>query len=81
MTCGSNHTLVTTVTGEVFSWGEARFGALGIHGASFDQFSPQQVSLSDQEEIPIVMVSAGKKHSLFLDSNGRIYSCGSNDKG
>jgi alpha-tubulin suppressor-like RCC1 family protein len=27
------------------------------------------------------MVSAGKKHTLFLDSQGRIFSCGSNDNG
>lgn len=81
--CGSNHTVACTVTGEVYAWGEGRFGALGIVGAVNDQFSPMKVPLASVEEeaTSIVQVSAGCKHTLFLDSNGRVHSCGSNDQG
>ena len=41
VSCGENHTVVCTQTGEVFSWGEGRFGALGVSGADSDQFSPR----------------------------------------
>jgi len=71
------------MTGEVYSWGEGRFGALGVVGMVNDQFSPIRVTLDKVEEevISVVQVSAGCKHTLFLDSRGRVHSCGGNDQG
>ena len=40
ISCGGNHTLAATSTGEVYSWGEGRFGALGIHDSESDQYRP-----------------------------------------
>ena len=33
------------------------------------------------DNIEIVQITTGSNHSLFLDSNGNVYSCGSNDYG
>lgn len=40
ISCGGNHTLTAISTGEVYSWGEGRFGALGTHDSESDQFRP-----------------------------------------
>ena len=32
--CGNNHTVVSTLSGHVFSWGDARNGALGAGGVT-----------------------------------------------
>ena len=81
--CGSNHTVACTKTGEVYSWGEGRYGALGVVGLVDDQFSPVRVTFNKVEEDPVFVVqaSAGCKHTLFLDASGRVHSCGGNDQG
>jgi alpha-tubulin suppressor-like RCC1 family protein len=43
ISCGGNHTLAVVSNGEVYAWGEGRFGALGVHDAESDQFRPQKV--------------------------------------
>jgi len=49
---------------------------------SSDQYTPAQVVFpSDSEDAPIAFVSAGERHTLFLDTIGRVYSCGSNEFG
>lgn len=41
--CGENHSLIATERGEAFSWGEGRYGALGVLDTYTDQFRPQKV--------------------------------------
>ena len=43
VSCGGNHTVVATDRGEAFSWGEGRYGALGVIDTCTDQFRPQKV--------------------------------------
>jgi alpha-tubulin suppressor-like RCC1 family protein len=43
ITCGGNHTVIATDRGEAYSWGEGRYGALGVIDTYNDQFRPQQV--------------------------------------
>ena len=38
--CGGNHTLIATDRGEAFSWGEGRYGTLGVPDTYDDQFRP-----------------------------------------
>ena len=65
-------------TGEVYTWGEGAFGALGVPSVDSDQFAPLQVNLGD---VSIVQASAGGKHTLLLDTQGRVFSCGNNEDG
>lgn len=72
VSCGGNHTLVATNRGEAFSWGEGRYGALGVVDTQNDQYRPQKVLFQDnasnaKKVVHVVKVSAGDKHSAFLD--------------
>lgn len=41
VTCGHNHTVIASLSGHVFAWGQSKYGALGIGGVSSDIFEPQ----------------------------------------
>lgn len=43
VSCGHNHTVVATLSGHVYAWGEGKYGALGIGGVTNNVFSPQNV--------------------------------------
>ncbi|XP_020293345.1 secretion-regulating guanine nucleotide exchange factor-like [Pseudomyrmex gracilis] len=65
------------------SWGANSHGQLG-QGMLFEQcVLPQEVNLSGcslrSENIRKIVGGAG--HTLILDTNGRVYSCGLNNKG
>ena len=65
VSCGHRHTVACSQTGEVYTWGEGAFGALGIPAVDSNQFAPLQVNLGD---VSIVQASAGGKHTLLLDT-------------
>ena len=75
---GDDNTFFVTNTGKVYGTGSNDKGHLGI-GNNTDVNTPQLVS--DISNLVIDKVSAGYKHSLFLASDGKVYSCGSNDYG
>lgn len=84
ITCGNNHTICATDRGEAYSWGEGRYGALGIQDTETDQHRPQKVIFQDnassaKKVVHVVNVSAGEKHSAFLDSNGNVFATGNNE--
>jgi len=86
ISCGGSHTAAVTSTGEVFAWGEGRYGALGVPDTETDQYRPQRVIFRDnasshKKEVVIKTVSAGYKHTIFLDQHGRVYTCGNNENG
>ena len=76
--CGLKHTLALSATGEVFSCGSDREGALGL-GDTLPRVEPELISAL--RGVRIVAVGAGNGSSLFVDSDGRVYSAGSNEKG
>jgi hypothetical protein len=71
---GGNFTLFLNNKGQVFRCGNNDGGQLGNTG--------KRKRINDIEQIPelsnIKSISAGEKHSLFLDYNGKVYSCGRN---
>lgn len=74
---GFDHTLVLTTSGNVYSWGDNTYGQLGLDSAKGVITSPRQV-----KGLPkIVAVSAGFRHSMALDGNGRIWVWGNNIAG
>jgi len=79
--CGNGHTIISSLTGHVYSWGDSRNGALGLGSVAANQYSPLKVSFEGAESPNIVQISAGKSHSLALDGFGRVYSFGSNQEG
>jgi alpha-tubulin suppressor-like RCC1 family protein len=66
-------TFIRLANAKVWSCGNGDGGQLG-HGDETDQLIPKQIeSLSGAIAIAI---SAGDSHSLFLDRNGKVWSCG-----
>ena len=70
--CGVNHTVVVSEIGDAYSWGEGRYGALGIVNTESDQFRPQKVIFQENanchvKAVKVTQVSAGLKHTAFLD--------------
>ncbi|XP_018317685.1 secretion regulating guanine nucleotide exchange factor [Mycetomoellerius zeteki] len=70
-------------TYRLISWGANSHGQLG-QGLLSEQFIlPQEVDLSRCSLRPelIRKIVGGAGHTLILDTNGRVYSCGLNNKG
>jgi alpha-tubulin suppressor-like RCC1 family protein len=73
--CGASHSLFVEKTGRVYACGSYLNGRLGILSLTSDVLVPTNISYFNT--IKIIQVAAGSSHSLFLDSNGKVYACGS----
>ncbi|XP_015178313.1 PREDICTED: secretion-regulating guanine nucleotide exchange factor-like [Polistes dominula] len=70
-------------TYHLLSWGANSHGQLG-HGMKSEQcILPQEIDLSSYSFKPedIQKIVGGAGHSLILNKNGHVYSCGWNNKG
>ena len=76
--CGSQHTLVTTSKGEVYTWGRGRHGQLGV-GFIHQSYSPKLVEMLHDKFC--VMGACGEDFSLVLTDSGEVHSFGNADKG
>lgn len=77
ISCGASHMLALLTDGTVVAWGENSSGQLGDGTISALSASPVVVS----GMTGIVAVSAGKNHSLALDSLGQVWAWGANSDG
>jgi alpha-tubulin suppressor-like RCC1 family protein len=75
--CGESHTCALTSDGDVYTWGSGQIGQLG-HGDFHRQSLPIKVANINEK---IVQVACGKKHTVALTSDGKVYSWGSNESG
>ena len=73
---GSFHSLAITENGSMYSWGEARMGALGT-GKHRDVRIPNQITFPDAG-VKMAQCSAGYGHSASISSEGQLYSWGFN---
>ncbi|KAF5269297.1 hypothetical protein FQR65_LT02598 [Abscondita terminalis] len=67
----------------LYSWGANSYGQLGLGIKSEQEIEPKEVNLgdSDLKAQNIVAIAGGAGHTLILDNNGHVYSCGWNNKG
>ncbi|ABO94317.1 predicted protein, partial [Ostreococcus lucimarinus CCE9901] len=81
---GGAHSICITSDGNVWSWGDCRYGQLGLGDLTFAAAAgwnngvpwPCLVeSLNDMDE-PVASMSAGGAHSIFVTTGGRMYVCG-----
>ncbi|KAL3804643.1 hypothetical protein HJC23_008458 [Cyclotella cryptica] len=71
--CGSGHTVVLTVEGEVYTWGRGDDGRLG-HGDNGWKYVPRLThSLTGQI---ITRVTCGSYHTAAVSSNGDLFTWG-----
>ena len=82
---GNSHSMFLDTNGYVYSCGFGSYGKLG-HGDTSDKHTPTLIqTFTDSNgtninytDITISQISGGEYHSIFLDTNGNVYSCGSN---
>jgi alpha-tubulin suppressor-like RCC1 family protein len=80
---GSGYSLAVTSTGQLYAFGENRYGQLGIptnSGTDTPNPTPTLVSLPGASG-PVTQVAAGGYHSLVVTSTGQLYAFGNNDEG
>ena len=75
---GNFHSLFQNDKGEIFSCGYNQYGQCGLGHFNSPQIIP---SLIQNAPSNIVQFDCGDSHSLFLDSEGNVYSVGDNAKG
>lgn len=73
---GFSHTIVQLENNDVYAWGLGEYGSLGV-GEFRSKYTPTNVLLPPT----IRDFSCGAMHSAFIDFNGSIYMCGSNEYG
>lgn len=76
--CGENHSMVMTVSGNVYSWGDNVHGQLG-QGDSTPRFRPELIRAIRAARA--VKISCGKNHSAIIAQNGLLFTCGANTHG
>ena len=93
MSCGSFHTLAVSSSGSVYSFGQNKYGKLGIHYQNSKdgdtQKLPVKISMYKQkghgepakDKNDIVHVCAGFNHSMALSESKKVYSWGYSGKG
>ena len=62
-----------TTAGELYSWGDGRFGKLG-HGDTDDQLAPKRVDALLGERVSVV--SSGCKHTIAVSRDGSVFGWG-----
>lgn len=68
--------------GKLYAWGNNTFGQLGDNSyTNYTKPNLASESIDLSSDVSWSKVSAGDYHSLALDSNGRVWSCGQNDFG
>ncbi|XP_072254755.1 RCC1 and BTB domain-containing protein 1 [Pyxicephalus adspersus] len=77
--CGSHHSLVLSLEGEVFAWGYNNCGQIGT-GTTSNQPVPRKVSAQLQSKT-VVAVAAGPTCSMAITDNGQVYGWGYNGTG
>ncbi|ETV87117.1 hypothetical protein, variant 1 [Aphanomyces astaci] len=80
--CGLGHTVVLTVSGDVYGWGNGGNGRLGL-GDTGDQSVPMQVTFAHvkSELWGVGAVYCGASHTLAITMQGQLYTWGKNNQG
>jgi alpha-tubulin suppressor-like RCC1 family protein len=86
ISAGTYHSLFLTRGGHVYSCGRNNYWQLGLNSTDSQKKTPTLIERyydSDYishtyDTITITEISTGQYHSLFLTSEGRVYSCGDN---
>lgn len=71
--CGSNHSFAVSKSGAVFGWGKNTCGQLGLTDFINRKYPGQLKSL---RSIRVKFIACGEDFSVFLTSDGGVFTCG-----
>uniref|UniRef100_A0A674APX8 HECT and RLD domain containing E3 ubiquitin protein ligase 4 n=1 Tax=Salmo trutta TaxID=8032 RepID=A0A674APX8_SALTR len=77
--CGYRHSHALSRGGQVYSWGQNRYGQLGLGVAGQGISTPQVIQ--SLHGIPFIQISAGGAHSFALTFSGAVFGWGRNKFG
>jgi len=80
ISAGAFHSLAVDTSGTLWAWGNNKKGQLGDSTTTL-RAEPVQVRRTGPEGTTIEGVTAGRTHSLAVDSNGNVWAWGDNDNG
>ncbi|RXN37931.1 serine threonine- kinase Nek9 [Labeo rohita] len=76
VSCGDNHVVALTRSGDIYSWGCGEHGRLGVD-CEDDFSSPMQVEVPKGAVIDAVY--CGSDGTFFLTESGKVLACGNNE--
>lgn len=77
--CGYWHSLALSKGGHIFSWGQNRYGQLGLGSQGQSVCTPQ--SVQSLQGIPFAQITAGGAHSFARTFSGAVFGWGCNKFG
>jgi alpha-tubulin suppressor-like RCC1 family protein len=78
VSCGGQHAVVLTDTGDVYSWGKGSFGRLG-HGTSESILQPKKIE--GLKGTNIAQISCGFAYTTAVSDSGKLYAWGAGENG
>jgi alpha-tubulin suppressor-like RCC1 family protein len=82
VSAGAYHSILLNSQGQVYSFGSNNFGQLGLRYEGGNVSTPTLIStITSSPTTKIIAISAGSYYSLFLNSQGQVFSCGANEFG
>ena len=76
---GYNHTVALDEKGHIWSWGDNSHYQLG-DGTNVSRSTPQMITVNNDPNLKFVQVEAGEDHTMAIDSQGRLWGWGLNDR-
>lgn len=73
---GHCHSAAVTVSGEVYLWGNGDDGRLGLGNHAVPVYQPERCEALVNHKHGIVRAALGRRHTYFLDGEGRLWGCG-----
>ncbi|KAI2658144.1 putative E3 ubiquitin-protein ligase HERC4 [Labeo rohita] len=77
--CGYWHSLALATGGQIFSWGQNKYGQLGLGKQGASVSSPKVIQ--SLQGVPFAQISAGGAHSFGLTLSGAVFGWGRNKFG
>jgi len=74
------HNILVSQCGDVYSWGIGKSGQLGL-GDFNSTTEPTLITYFKESKEPVIAVSCGIAHTIFLLETGEIRVCGLNNYG
>lgn len=80
LVAGAYHNFAEDTTGRLWTWGDNSNGQLGLAGVATQTVPALLTIVENGKNIRFRAVAGGLRHSLALDSAGRLWSWGRNDQ-